>query len=366
MGDPWFKIRESATAAGVVARSSNYVLYGDMSRRVNDVYRQFAPEVEVYSIDESFLDFTGEADAASRARELRRTVRRWTGIPTCVGLGPTRTLAKVANHLAKKRGEMAGVCDLTSEEVRDALLPTVAIGDVWGVGSASAAKLSAAGVATAADLRAMDPRAARKMLTVTGERLVLELRGILCQDLELVPPMRKGIAVTRMFGRPITDLDEMLEAVAAYVSRAAEKLRQHQLVTADMTIFFHTGAHAQGPGRSVSGQAVIWEPTSDTLQLVTAAMAVVRRRWAPGFRYAKAGVMMDDLVRPAAATPSLLAQADPRRDQLMTALDQVNRRFGRGSLLPARAGLARSWSTKADMRSPAYTTRLSETPVARA
>jgi len=366
IGDPWFKIRDQATAAGVVARSSNYVLYGDMSRRVNDVYRRFARDVEIYSIDESFLDFTGDADAAGQAREMRATVRRWTGIPTCVGLGPTRTLAKVANHLAKKRPELDGVCDLTDPARRDALLQSVEVADVWGVGRASAAKLRAVGVTTAADLRAMDPRAARALLTVTGERLVLELGGVLCQDLEMTPPVRKGIAVTRMFGRPITDLDDMLEAVATYVSRAGEKLRLHGLASADMTIFFHTGAHAAGPARSVSGRAALWSPSCDTTAMIAAASAVVRRLWAPGFRYAKAGVMLDDLVRPGATTGDLLTAADSRRDQLMAALDHVNRRHGRGALVPARAGLAKRWATKADMRSPAYTTRLSETPIARA
>lgn len=366
MGDPWFKIRDEAIAAGVVARSSNYVLYGDMSRRVNDVYRTYARDVEVYSIDESFLDFTGERNAAGRAREMRQVVRRWTGIPTCVGLGPTRTLAKVANHLAKKRPELNGVCDLIDPAAREALLPTVEIADVWGVGHASAAKLTAIGVTTAAALRDMEPRAARSLLTVTGERLVLELRGILCQDLELTPPVRKGIAVTRMFGRPITDQHEMLQAVATYVTRAAEKLRQHQLASADMTVFFHTGAHAPEPPRSVSGRAGLWAATSDTLEMVRAANAVVRRLWAPGFRYAKAGVMLDDLVRPDTAPRSLLDATDPRRDQLMIALDRVNRRFGRGALVPASAGMNKAWTKRADLLSPAYTTRLSETPIARA
>lgn len=366
MGDAWFKIREEATAAGVVARSSNYVLYGDMSRRMNDVYRRFARDVEVYSIDESFLDFTGDPDAGGQAREMRRTVRRWTGIPTCVGLGPTRTLAKVANHLAKKRPELEGVCDLTDPATRDRLLSAVAIEDVWGVGHASAKKLTALGITTAAGLRDMEPRAARSLLTVTGERLVLELRGILCAELEIAPSARKGIAVTRMFGRPITDRIEMRQAVSSYVQRAAEKLRHHGRVSADMTVFFHTGRFAAGPPRSVSGRAALWSPTSDTLVMVRAANQVVDRLWAPGFRYAKAGVMLDDLIFPDEATPTLLDRPDPRRDDLMTALDRVNRRFGRGALVPASAGLTKAWAKRADMLSPAYTTRLTETPVARA
>lgn len=366
MGDPWFKIRDWATAAGVIARSSNYTLYGDMSRRVNDVYRRFAADVEIYSIDESFLDLSDAADPLDVARTLRATVRRWTGIPTCVGLGPTRTLAKVANHLAKKRPEFAGVCDLTSRDVQGRLLPTVDVPDVWGVGPASAAKLIALGVHNAAQLRDLDPRQARQLLSVTGERLVLELRGIICQDIELRPPTRKGIAVTRMFGRPIGARSEMRQAVAAYVSRAAEKLRHHGLTAGQMTIFFHTGAHAQGPHRSVSGQAPLASPTSDTLVMVSAANRVVDRLWADGFRYAKAGVLLDDLSPPDAVTTDLYAVADPRRPALMEAVDAINRRHGRGAVASANASFRRTWSTRADMKSPAYTTRLAETPIVRA
>lgn len=366
MGDPWFKVRDQAMAAGVVARSSNYVLYGDMSRRVNEVYRAFSDQVEIYSIDESFLDFTGLADPEAVARDLRRTVRRWTGIPTRIGLGPTRVLAKAANQLAKKRPELGGVCDLGSAEARDALLRQLAIEDLWGVGRASAAKLTAIGVKTAADMRAMDPKVARQMLTVVGERLVHELNGVICQDLELVPPVRKGIAVTRSFGRPVTTLPEMLQATAFYAARAGEKLRRHGVVAADMIVFMHTSRFADGPARSVSAVARMREPTSDTLELVRAAGEATRRLWAGGYRYAKAGVMMNDLVAPGAAPRALIDAVDPRREALMAALDQVNGRFGRGTLIPARTGLKRHWTLKAEMRSPAYTTRLGETPIVRA
>lgn len=366
MGSPWFQIREDCERQGVVARSSNYVLYGDMSRRVNLVYRRFAEEVEVYSIDESFLDFTEASDPVATAREMRATVRRWTGIPTCVGLGPTRTLAKVANHLAKKRPELDGVCDLTSAAARDRLLSSVDVADVWGVGKASAGKLRAAGIGTAAALRAMEPRAARDLLTVVGERLVLELRGTLCQALEIAPPRRKGLAVTRSFGRPVTTLEEMLQAIAYYATRAGEKLRHHGMLAAHMRVFFHTSRFAEGEGRSVWGLARMREPTSDTLELIRAAQVETRRLWAPGFRYAKAGVLFDDLVAPENAPRALLEPTDPRREALMDALDGINRRWGRGMLAPAGAGLRRSWFLKAEMRSPAYTTRLSEVPEARA
>lgn len=365
MGAPWFKIRDLCQTKGIVARSSNYVLYGDMSRRVNEAYQTFADDIEVYSIDESFLDFTGMPNPEGRAREMRRTVRRWTGIPTCVGLGPTRVLAKAANHLAKKRSELDGVCDLTTAEARDRLLPQLAIKDVWGVGRASVAKLQAIGVHTAADLRALDPRVARSLLTVVGERLVRELNGVLCDDLDLTPPSRKGIAVTRSFGQVVTTLPVMLQATAVYATRAGEKLRRHGMLAAHIQVFMHTSRFADGPARSVSGIARMREPTSDTLDLVRAASEATRRIWADGFRYAKAGVILDDLVAAADAPRALIEPTDPRRAELMAAMDTLNRRFGRGSLFPAQAGIRRNWVLRAEMRSPAYTTRLSETPVLR-
>ncbi len=363
MGDPWFKIRDRCRSEGIVARSSNYVLYGDISRRVNEVYRRFADEVEVYSIDESFLDLTGLTDPAGHVRTMRDTVLRWTGIPTCVGLGPTRVLAKAANHLAKTIPDLGGVCDLTRVEAQDGLLPLLAVEDVWGVGRASSAKLVAVGVRTAADLRGLDARRARSFLSVTGERLVRELNGLVCQDLELQPPVRKGVAVTRSFGQPVTTLDQMMEATASHAARAGEKLRRHGVLATDMVVFFHTSRFSDGPARSVSAVAHMVEPTSDTLALVEGASRTTRRLWMDGFRYAKAGVICDSLIRPGDAPRALIDATDPRRAALMDALDAVNGRFGRGSLVMARAGLTKPWALKAEMRSPAYTTRLSELPV---
>lgn len=364
MGDPWFKIREMCEANGVVARSSNYGLYGDISGRMNAVYRSFSNEVEVYSIDESFLDFTGADDPVALARVMKATVLKWTGIPTCVGLGPTRTLAKLANHLAKKRPELAGVCDLTSPEERNRLLPLVEVADVWGVGRASVPKLLAVDVKTAADLRALDARTARSLLTVVGERMVQELNGIVCADLELAPPIRKGIAVTRSFGERVTTLPEMLEATTTYASRAGEKLRRHGVLASKVLVFMHTSRFAEGPTRSVSGVASMVEPTDDTIELVRGVSRVTRQLWSDGYRYAKAGVILEGLVTPDRAPRALFDAIDPRREALMTALDGINHRFGRGSLFVATTGARKKWAVKAEMKSPAYTTRLAEVPVA--
>ena len=195
MGAPWFQIRDAYLKAGGKVRSSNYALYGDMSRRVNSVYETFAKSVEVYSIDESFLDLSDAPDPVALCRTMQSQVLQWTGIPTCVGLGPTRTLAKAANHLAKKRPEFGGVCDLSDADERARLLATIEIGDVWGVGRALTARLRGHGVTNAAELAALPPKSARRIMTVTGERLVLELQGVRCLDLDEAPPSRQGIAV---------------------------------------------------------------------------------------------------------------------------------------------------------------------------
>jgi len=322
--------------------------------------------VEVYSIDESFLDFSDVPDRTALAQTMRQTVKQWTGIPTRVGIGPTRVLAKVANNLAKKRLELNGVCDLTDEATRQQLLPFLAIEDVWGIGRASAPKLRAVGIQTAADLRDMAPRQARAMLTVSGEKLVRELNGIHCDDLELAPPPRKGIAVTRSFGKPITTLEEMMQATGFYATRAAEKLRPYGVLAPSMRVFMHTSPHREGPSRSVGTTVGFPTPTWDTRELVHAATTATRSLWANGYAYAKAGVMLDGLTTPAETPRSLFDEPDPVREKLLTTLDSINSRFGRGSLYLARTGHNPAWKLKANLISPAYTTRILETPIARA
>lgn len=366
MGAPWFQIRENYLKAGGQVRSANFALYGDMSRRVNAVYDLWADQVEIYSIDESFLDLTLAPDPAAHARAMRAAVLRWTGIPTCIGLGPTRTLAKSANHLAKKRAELAGVCDLTGPAERARLLALLPVEDVWGVGPAYARRLTARGIMTAADLAALHPKQARQWMTVAGERLVLELNGVHCLPLELAVPPRKGIAVTRSFGRPVTSPHEMIEAVRTHAVRAGEKLRRHDRLARHIGVFFHTSRHRDGPQRSVSAIEHLSEPTSDSLVLAGAAGRAARRIWADGYQYAKAGVTMDDLVAPADAPRDLLGRPDARRDDLMQAMDRINARWGRGALAPAGVTYERPWGMNQVMLSPRWTTRMADVPIVRA
>ena len=368
MGDPWHKIRQPFEAAGGVARSSNYALYGDMSRRLNEVYRRFSPEVEVYSIDESFVDLGHEADPAGAAREMRRTSLQWTGIPTCVGLGPTKTLAKLANWAAKRTPELGGVCDFTSASMRDQAMISISSAEVWGIGGASARRLAGAGVETAAQLRDMDPRQARKLLTVVGERLVWELRGQSCFPLELVLPRRQGIAVTRCFGRMVTTLHEGLEAIRSYAARAGEKLRQHGVVGSHLYVGLETAEHRTDLPQYSPGTTIRFvEPTNDTLILCEAASSGLRRIWRDGYSYYRAGVLMDDLVPVESAPRAWVVQHDrAKRERLMEALDTLNSRYGRRTVFPAGAGVHQGWTTRAQKKSASFTTRFADLPVAAA
>ncbi|WP_066924121.1 Y-family DNA polymerase, partial [Methylobacterium sp. CCH5-D2] len=362
MGDPFFKIREMCRSQGVRVFSSNYTLYGDMSARTNAVYRDFSPRVEIYSIDESFLDLSDlRADRrVELARDLRATVRAWTGIPTCVGIGPTKTLAKLANHIAKTVPDLQGVCDLTDPVAYDHWLCRISVAEVWGIGRASLAKLEALGVDTVADLRDLDPRPIRKAMTVVGERIIHELRGLACLPLELMPAQRKGCAVTRSFSRRITDRAELEQAVSAHATRLGEKLRRGGLATNHVSVFYHTSEHDRGdPMRSVSTTVKLPEATSDTLALIKAALLGVAKTWRePGerpWRYAKAGVITTDLMRLEDSPRALIGQMDRERSgPLMEAIDACNARWGAGSVVPARAGVLekRDWSTKFEMRTP--------------
>lgn len=370
MGDPMFKIRDLCKREGVIAFSSNYTLYGDMSRRMNTVYERFASDIEVYSIDESFLDTTPIAPEQREefGRDLRATVSRWTGIPTCVGIGPTKTLAKLANKIAKSTPQLMGVCDLTHERARAEWLPLVELEDIWGVGPASQAKLRAIGCKSASDVASLDPRQARKMLTVVGERIIHELGGVPCIELESLAPTRKGCAVTRSFSSRIEDLDTIQQAIAAHATRLGEKLRRHDLASDHVTVFYHTSPFDQtGPQRSVSTTVQLPEATNDTLALVRAARWGARRIWKSGFRYSKAGVITTDLVRPQMAQRALIGGFDQERSsRLMAAIDACNQKHGRGAVAPASAGLAsqqKRWTTKFELKSPRYTTRLEEVPV---
>lgn len=366
MGAPYFQLKQLVKDHGIRTFSSNYPLYADMSQRVVTVLNGFAP-CEVYSIDESFLDLQGVPPTSriQLGHDIRQKVRRWTGIPTCVGIGPTKTLAKFANHIAKKRPECAGVCDLSDPALRRHVMPTIEAAEIWGVGPKSAKKLAEVGVRTVADLAGMPPRLARQLLTVTGERIVHELNGTMCIPLDLSPPPKQATAVTRSFGQPVTTVAAMEEAVAAYATRAAEKLRQEGMAATALQVFMHTNPFNGDPWLSRSGLHSFPEPSSDTLEIVSAATRMARRLFRPGYRFSKAGIMALDLVAVAEVPRDLFMQTDRERSsRLMEAMDAINARMGRNTIHTAAAGIRRSWQQQRNRLSPCYTTKLDDLPMA--
>ena len=368
MGTPLHHIRETVDAHGIRVFSSNYTLYGDISRRVVEVYEDFTPNVEIYSIDECFLDFVGFKDRTTHAMALRAAVLRRVGVPVRIGIAPTKTLAKCANDIAKKNPIFAGVLDMMDESLARWLLPRVPVGDIWGVGRKTTDKLKALGVHTAADLRDLPIRQARAVGTVVLERIVLELQGEACLAFEDVVPQRKGMAVTRSAGTPMTDFDTLFQAISAHASRGAEKLRQHGLVAGTLTVFFHTNKHRPDRPQYTASRTTRMTPmSSDTFDLVEAARHCAEAAWpksdVKSYGFTKAGIMLNDLVRFEDRPQTLFDQTRPKSPALMKALDDVNDRFGKKTMVLASEGKNQTWRLRADHRSPRYTTRMEDLPV---
>lgn len=369
MGVPEFQIRGLIRRHDVRVFSSNYTLYGDMSQRVMETLAQLAPDFEIYSIDEAFLSLSGFAgrDLAEYGRAIRATVKRWTGIPVAIGLAETKTLAKVAARVAKRSKEDAGVFDLTSCRNRDALLAGTPVEDVWGVGPAFARLLTRHGIATALALREADEQWIGRCLGVVGRRLVLELRGVSCLPLEDCPQPKQGITVSRSFGRPVTTLAEMREAVADYSVRAAEKLRGERLAATVLTVFLTTNTFKDEPQYSNAVTMTLPGATDGTPDLLRCALSGVARIFREGYRYKKAGVMLTALVPAGRVQHDLFDHFDRERSsRLMRAVDRLNDQMGAGTLRYAAEGFSKRWRARFERRSPAYTTSWRELPVAKA
>lgn len=353
---------------GVLVFSSNYALYGDMSRRVMDSLRQFTPEVEVYSIDEAFLNMAGIAceDLAAYARKIRSSVRQWTGIPISIGIAETETLAKLANRAAKKLiGN--GVLDLTAlrSDERDGLLSRIAVEDVWGVGPAISRVLKERNILTALDLRQSDVRWIKERFGVVTVRTVLELQGTPCIPLEFQSPSKKNICVSRSFSRSVETLSEMQEAVSTYATRAAEKARRSGLAASSLTVFVNTNRFKTEPQYNNAASFSLPVATADTQELIQGALRGLAAIFKKGFRYAKAGVLLNGLVPATRVQPDLFDDRDRERSgRLMKAMDAINADMGVGTVHFGSTGIQRPWQAKFMRRSPRYTTRWQELAVA--
>lgn len=360
MGDAWHLIRNERKLSGVQWYSSNYPLYADMSRRVYQVLLEHVPGVEPYSIDEMFLDLTGlPGDLADRCEMIRGRVEQITKIPTCVGWGPTKAIAKLANYIAKDRPEMEGLCDLTEERTRARFYRNLPVSEVWGIGRRIAARLDDTGIRTIAQFVTAPEAHIRKVASIVGVRLQAELRGVSCLSLSEVAAQRKGLACTRSFGRPITTHAEMAEAVTGFAVRAAEKLRIEKLDAGHISVFIQTNSHRRQEGWYANQASLTCSPTCNTLALVGMAGRLLQTIWRDGYRYAKAGVMLNDLV-PAGSQTTLFDEPQDQNLPLMAAMDNINSRFGRGTLKPLAAGIERGWKPRQDMLSPRFTTEWRE------
>lgn len=377
MGAPWFQIRHFEESAGLVALSANFELYGDMSERMMGFAAALGHQQEVYSIDECFLDLSGvTGDLVLRSHKIRSRILRATSIPTCIGIAPTKTLAKLANHIAKMAERKPGsypehhaqVCHLgaVSEEERQELLQATEVGEVWGVGRRIGAQLQEAGIKTAWDLARLNPAAVRARWSVVLEKTVRELQGVPCFTFEDQPAAKQQIACTRSFGHPVTALADLEEAVTEFACRAAEKLRRQDSHTGTVMAFIRTSPfRQQDPQHGDYRLFKLLAPSSDSAHITQAALMVLRSIYRPGFNYAKAGVMLMDL-SPASQQQfnlDLGPEPDEGRARLMTAMDALNRRFGRGTVALASAGVAaapRRWAMKQERRTPRYTTRWDE------
>lgn len=378
MGEPWFKMKDIAELHNVVAFSSNYPLYQHISDRVMSVLGMFSNKQEIYSIDECFLELTG-MDIKDRnifAQSIRERVKSWIGVPVCVGIGPTKTLAKLANHLAKTIPSNMGVCDFVSMD-ENLLLQTLEgqpVDEVWGVGKKHTVALARLGIATVADLRKSNIHDIKRMFSVVLARTVLELKGSPAIDLERAPAAKKQIMSSRSFGKPIVLLSELEEALTMYVSRAAEKLREQNSVAGGIAVFIMTNRFNSVDKLYANDITIpLPHPTDDSLRLASSAIAALRVLYKSGYEYAKAGVCLTDIRDKSISQSSLFDTSysdvfNHRRDKLMATIDAINRTWGRGTIDIGVAGIRdpRRWATKSDRRSPGYTTKWEQLPIAKA
>lgn len=363
MGTPLFKVQDLVEAHNVAVYSSNYALYGDMSNRVMEALQEFTPEVEVYSIDEAFIGLDDKDSQPFHAcgMNIREKVLQWTGIPVSIGLGQTKTLAKVATHLAKKDVSLQGVLDLMPCDAQTKALEQTPVNEIWGVGPAYSKMLKAAGITTARKLRDADRRWIRQRMTIVGARIVEELRGISCLPLEQCPQQKKSITCSRSFGLPIESLYGLREAVAVYMTRAAERLRRGKLAAGVVTVFINTNRFSNEPqyGNSITRELVY--STDSTKELLEWVLKGLEHIYRPGYRYKKAGVMLNQLVPADQMTKRFFGNADFERSHcVMKAIDEINKRHGHDTV---RFGLVQSkgrWQTKSLRRSQNYTTNLKE------
>ncbi len=370
MATPYFKVRRQLEHWGVEVFSSNYALYADISQRVMSTLETLAPSVEVYSIDEAFLDLTGVQGCMQLAefgQQVRQRVYQWTGITTCVGIAPTKTLAKLANHAAKEYPATGGVVDLSSRQRQRRLMHLVPVAEVWGVGCKTSAALHRLGITTALQLADADPRDIRRRFSVAIERVLTELNGQPCTGMETLAVQRQQVLSSRSFASDITEFARMREAIAGFVAIAARKLRQQQQKARQLSVFIRNCPHRDAAFYSPCANIELGQPSNDSRCLGAAAHKVLRSIWQDGKSYKKGGVILSDLVDASFVQQDLFQQqgtSQSDNDRLMQTIDEIHRR-GLGKVFLAAQGTQQGYRMRRDMLSPSYTTSWDDLPVVR-
>ena len=361
MGAPAFKMKEVFETHKVNVFSSNFALYGDLSARVMQILAHQAPAIEIYSIDEAFLDFNGIMKPNEFSAELRSKVKQWTGIPVSIGIAPTKTLAKVANHVAKKH-KKNGVFLLKNKATIQEVLKYIPVDELWGIGRRYTKFLSKRGFKTAYDLANASESWVRTNMTVNGLRMVKELKGIPCYVLENQPPRKKNICTSRSFGMDVKELSELKEAVANYATMCAMKLRKERSLAGSILVFIKTNPFKNEGYQYNNCQKFILDvPTNDSLELTKKAIKVLEAIYKKGYAYKKAGVIVSNIVPNSSQQMSLFSQKDPFKNKnIMQAMDHINQTMGRHKVRLAVQGFDRKWRLKQEKLSPCYTTRFSD------
>ena len=369
MGTPWFQMKDLAKKHGIVALSSNYELYADLSNRMMGLLGQYSPDQEIYSIDECFLGLEGfeQYDLIAYGEEIRQTVKQGIGIPVCVGFAATKTLAKLANHCAKKGlAGVEGVCDFgrLNGHQRSRLFASIPVGEIWGVGRKLSSQLAERGIATVEALRTADAKTLRREFSVVMERTMAELNGISCMDMQDAVPNKQQIMSSRSFGQYVYDLESLGEAVASYIATAAAKLRSQGSLAGMVQVYVRTNPHKATAPQYQRGLTIpLPEPTDDTLRLITIARWGLKKIYRPGYAYQKAGIALMNLRDAGTVQMNLFSKAKDNT-RLMQVMDRINEDWGRGTLHSAAEGVQKEWKMKRELKSPGYTTRWDQLPVA--
>ena len=367
---PWFEIEQEAKKLGVVAFSSNYELYANMSNRFMATLKQYAPRQEVYSIDESFLDLTGfNQDLVAYGKVIKDKVMLWTGLPICVGMGSTKTLAKLANHCAKKQVHLEGVCDFTSmsETAVDSMMDKLPVSKVWGIGNKLEAKLNQVGVANVLRLKRADPKRIRDEFGVLLERTIKELNGESWLELDETLPEAKQVMSSRSFGTRVNVLQDLEEAVSYHATNASVRLRKHGLYANAVYVFIQNSPFDKTPFFAASFVVALPSPTDNTLQINRTALWILKKLYKEGIYYQKAGVMLMELVPAEGQQEDLFGftQNGERSSKLMDTLDSINQKYSKGTIKLASEGIHKTWVMKRNLKSPNYTGSWKELPLIR-